>query len=100
MSRNTSGYVTTLPNLVVISTGGSGSGDITILVCHIMKQDHVAKWSSNLIGESLKVRHHPNRFDGHKHCGIGDIVMVVCHVTLQNHMIKALYEFMAKSPLK
>ena len=65
-----------------------------------MKQDHLAKWSSNLTGESLKVRHHPNRFGGHKHCGIGDIMVVVCYVTLQNHKIKALYEFMAKSPSK
>ena len=46
------------------------------------------------------VSHHPTKFNGQRHCSSGDKMVFVCHVTLQDHVIKALSNFMVKSPTK
>ena len=68
------------------------------LVCHVIKQDQVIKVSSKLW--PVKATHYPTKFGGHRHSVSGDIKIFVCHVTFQNHLMKALYDFIVKSPLK
>ena len=45
-----------------------------------------------------KVNYHPAKFGGHRHSGSRDIIVFVCHVTLQDDVIKALNDFMVRSP--
>ena len=45
-----------------------------------------------------KVSYHPAKFGGHRHSGSRDIIVFVCHVTLQDDVIKALNDFMVRSP--
>ena len=46
----------------------SGSGDITVLVCHVISQHYVIKAVIALV-----VSHHPAKFGDHKHCRSEDI---------------------------
>ena len=48
--------------------------------------------------EPFKVSHHPAKFGCHRHSGSGDIMVFVCHVTLQEHAIRALDDFVVRSP--
>ena len=65
------------------------SGDIMILVCHVISQDHVIKGSYDFFWqEPIKVRYPPAKIDGHRHSDSGDIVVLVCHVISQSHAIK------------
>ena len=66
-----------------------GRGDIVVLVCPVILQDHLIKGSSKIMGRSpsrlvtILSSVVPIRYsDG------GDIMVLVCHVTLQDHMIK------------
>ena len=43
------------------------------LDCHVISQDHMTKDSSNSIGESFKVSHHPTKFGDHRHSSNGDV---------------------------
>ena len=70
-----------------------GSGDIMILVCYVILQDHVIKGLSLYRQAPIKVSYHPANFVGHKHCGGGDIMILVCHVMLQDHLIKGPCDF-------
>ena len=51
-----------------------GSGDIKILVCHVILQDHMKKGAG--------ITKHPAKLDGHKLCGSRVVIACVCHVTL------------------
>ena len=57
-----------------------GSGDIILLVCHVISQDHMIKGSCVLICRSplRKVI----KFGGYKHCGDGDFMFFICHVLI------------------
>ena len=61
-----------------------GSGDIMVLVCNKILQDHAIKCHVTLWIEALKVSYHPAKFDGHRDCGRGYIMFSVCHVTLHD----------------
>ena len=37
-------------------------------------------------------------YGGHRRSGSGDLMISVCHVALEDHVIKALNEFMIRSP--
>ena len=65
-----------------------GSGDIILLVCHAISQDHTTKGLSNYGWKSLKESHHPAKFGDHRHCDSGDIIVLVCHFILQGLLIK------------
>ena len=64
-----------------------GSEDIKILVCQVISQDHLIKWSFDFIGRSPS-SYHPAKFCGYRHCGSGDIMVLVCQVISQDHSIK------------
>ena len=51
----------------------SGSGDMVVLVCHVILQNHVIKGRSPHRQESIKVGYHPTKFDGHRDSNSGDI---------------------------
>ena len=44
--------------------------------------------------------YHRAKFDGHRHSGNKDIMIFACHVTWQDHVIRALYDFLVRSPSK
>ena len=44
------------------------------------------------------VSHHPNKFGGHRYCGIGDIIVLVCNLITQDHVIKGSSAFIGSSP--
>ena len=55
-----------------------GSGDIMVLVCHMILDDYVIKRVMWLNGwELLIVSHDPAKFDGQWYCGSGDIMVLV-----------------------
>ena len=65
-----------------------GSGNIMVLVCHMISQGQLSKGSSNINGRN------PSRLvtilprlvvTG---CVVVDIKVLVCHVILQGHVIK------------
>ena len=70
-----------------------GSGDIMILVCHMILLDHVLTRSRNqrvmwvYEQKPIKVSYHPATFLSHRHSGSGDIFLI-CHVilTLQGYL--------------
>ena len=45
-----------------------GSGDIIVLVCHIIPQDQVTQGLSNMGGTHQR-SHHRAKFGDHSHCG-------------------------------
>ena len=47
--------------------------------------------------ESIKVSHHPAKFDGHSHSGSNDIIFLACQVTLQDQVIKGSCDFIGTS---
>ena len=64
-----------------------GIGDIMVLVCHVISNDHVIRGSSNFMGRSLSRKVSVKSRD-HRHCGSGDIPILVCCVSSQEHVIK------------
>ena len=50
-----------------------GSGDIKLLVCHVIPQDNVIIRS---FGEPLMVNHHPVNSGGQRHCGSGGMMFL------------------------
>ena len=72
-----------------------GSGDIMVLICHVISQDLLTEGASNIPRSPFKVSHHPAKFGGHRRCSIGDVMVLVCHVIWQDHMIKRSYDFMS-----
>ena len=55
----------------------SSIGDVVILVCRVISQDHV------LYGqEPIEVSYHPDKFGGYRLSGSGDIMGLVCRVIL------------------
>ena len=67
-----------------------GRGDIMILVCHVISQDHVTKGSNSIMGRSPS---NPAKFGGHRHCGSGYVTISFCHVILQDLVIKGSCDF-------
>ena len=68
-----------------------GSGDIMVLVCHMILQDHVIKGSRHFMGRS------PPRiakFGNHRRSDSGDIAFLVCHLILKDHTIKGSFDYM------
>ena len=65
------------------------SRDKMLLVCHLIKQDHVIK-------ESIDYKNiDPNvKFGGLRHCRSRDIMVLVSHVIQQDHVTKWSCEFM------
>ena len=54
-----------------------------MIVCHVILQDHVIKWSCDFMDRSqpyrqdfIKVSCHPAKLDGHRHCVSGDMFLV------------------------
>ena len=60
-----------------------GSGDIKVLVSHMILQDHAIKNSSNVMGSS--------------HCGGGHIMVLVCHLILLAQETKGSSKPMSRS---
>ena len=52
------------------------SGDIMILVCHVISQDHLIEYCCLV------------KFDGHWYFGSEYIMVLVCNVILQDNVIK------------
>ena len=46
----------------------------------------------------MKVNNHPAKFRDHRHSGSRDKMVFVCHVTFQDHVIRALFDFIIRSP--
>ena len=77
-------YIPTLPSLIAIDivepahskltrdkSGGNrhrDSGNVIVLVCHVILQDHLTKRLSNISRSPSKVSHHLAKFEGHGHC--------------------------------
>ena len=82
-----------------------GSGDITVLLCHIILQDTKRYlWLSQnqkvkqLYGwKPFDAIHHPAKFGGLRHSGDGDIFLV-CHIISHKHLIKLSHAFKGGSP--
>ena len=54
------------------------SGDIMILACHLILQDHVIKESCDFCGwEPLMISQYPAKFGDHRHCGSADVMLLV-----------------------
>lgn len=70
----------------------SGSGDIMVLVCCMILQDHLTDGL-----ELLYVNHSSLKINGLRDVGRGDIMSLACDVLFQHHVIKASYDFMGKS---
>ena len=66
-----------------------------VFVYHVISHQRFMCFYSQ---ELIQVSYHPAKFGGYRHSGSGDIMVFVCHVTLQDHVIKALIDFMVKSP--
>ena len=76
-----------------------GKVDITILVCHLIIQDHVIKMPFDLIGRSpswqvtvLSRLVATDTLVGEIYC------FLVCHVISKDHLIKEPCDFMSRSP--
>ena len=77
---------------------GSCSGN-TMVVCHVILQDHVIKALYAFYSyEPKKVSYHSPRLDGHRHCGNGDIMVLAYYVISEDEAIKGSCDFMGKSP--
>ena len=63
-----------------------GSGDIMVLVCHVISPNHLIVCSFDVMSksQSLKVSYHPARFCGY--CGSVDIMVLVSHVISQDQV--------------
>ena len=70
----------------------SGSGDIMVLVCCMILQDHLTDGL-----ELLYVNHSSLKINGLRDVGRVDIMSLACDVLFQHHVIKASYDFMGKS---
>ena len=46
----------------------------------------------------VAISYHPAKFVSHRHSGSGHVMVFVCRMTLQDHLIKALNDFMVRSP--
>ena len=66
------------------------SGDMMVLVYHVIWQDFAIKGSSD-----LQVGAHQVKLGGHRLSGSGDIMVFVFHVTLQDSVLNG---FMIRSP--
>ena len=66
-----------------------GRGDIMVLVCYVILQNHMIRGSCKYkdetpLGKSIS----PAKFGGHTHCHSGDKMVLVCQMILHNHVIK------------
>ena len=80
--------------------GGHGhfdSGNITVLVCHVILQGNVIKELSLYGLEPFVVNHHPSKFGGHGYYGSGDMMVSFCHINLGDDLTKDLGNFMDKN---
>ena len=46
----------------------------------------------------MKESYNPAKFGGHRCSGSGDMMFFVCYMIFQDHLIKALYDFIVRSP--
>ena len=55
-----------------------GSGNITVLVFHLILQEHVIKERAMRLSrwEPLTFNYQPANFSGHRHCGSGDVIVL------------------------
>ena len=67
------------------------------LVCQVILQDNVIKFSLTYVKEPIKVSYRAAKLGSHRHCSSGDIIVLVCHLILQDHMAKGLSNFMGES---
>ena len=70
-----------------------GKGDIMVLVCQEILQNHIIKRSCYFMGRPIKASYHTATFSNHNLSGRGVMILVV-HVILQDHMIKESCDFM------
>ena len=54
-----------------------GSGDIMVLVCHVILNDSMIKGSCNFMGGAPRGKSPPANSGGHRHCGGADMFLVV-----------------------
>ena len=73
------------------------SRDKMFLICHVVKQDHIAKSQVTMTIRAPKVSHHDTNFGGNRHCGTRDIRPLVCHVIFLDPMIKGSSDFFCRS---
>ena len=66
------------------------SGDIIVLVCHVIYQHRNTIWvgATQAKSPSFQVWHYGGR----------NIIVFACHVALQDHVLKGLNDFMVRSP--
>ena len=43
-----------------------------IIVCHVISQDQVIKWSNSFMVRKVKINYHLAKFGGLRHCGSGE----------------------------
>ena len=77
-----------------------GSENITILVSHVILQDHVIKELSLDGQEPIKLNYHLSKFGGHRHSGCEEIMILVCHVISKkfHHVMIGACDFIGGSP--
>ena len=69
------------------------SGEIVVLVWHVISQDNVIKRSNDFMGISpSRFSYHSAKFGGHKRSSSVGITVLVCHV------IKGSSDFIGRSP--
>ena len=73
------------------------SGDIIVLVCHVISQDHMMKQACNTTGKS-PLRQVTILQNLAAIFASGVIMILVCHVISQDHVIKRSCDFMGGSP--
>ena len=71
--------------------------DKMFLICHVVKQDHIAKSQVTMTIRAPKVSHHDTNFGGNRHCGTRDIRPLICHVIFLDPMIKGSSDFFCRS---
>ena len=65
-----------------------GSEDITVLVYHVILQDHMIKGLCNLRVRALQARSPSSKSGGHENCGSEDLMILVCDIILQKLLPK------------
>ena len=75
-----------------------GSGDLMVLVCHMISLNHGIKESCDFMGRSSSRRVIIlQKFGVNRHCGKRDIMVSVCYVISQDHLIEASCDYMGRS---
>ena len=85
------------PSWHILEHRDSGSGDIMVLVCHMILQNNMINviWLDKLV--PMKVSWHPAGFGGHSHHVIREIMVSFSHVISRDRVTKRA-SYIGRSP--